>query len=221
LANNQTIQRFRIIQGGRSGVCDNGLPAVLKKREPESEGPGALAETRKKNRLMLAKEYCDWHPIPLRRGWAPYPEAETNCRIESISQQHDELKIYLASKLDDNQIDLKYIASRLARALRNQPKEKERAKAAQKLAFLASDPKIYENGPSAAALSGLVKAASRGITEAKDALFSLGLDADNILRKAGALPFSVGETARRIIRIFSKRIDKALKKIENKTEIEL
>ena len=196
-------------------------PSNLSQKETNmAPAMSAESETRKKNRLMLAKEYNDCHPV-LRRGWAPYPEAETNCRIESISQQPDELKIYLASKLDDNQIDLTYIASLLARALRNRPKELERAKAAQKLAFLASDPKIYENGPSAAALSGLVKAASRGIMEAKDALLSLGLDSDIILREAGALPFSLGETARRIIRIFSKRIDKALKKIENKTEIEL
>ena len=217
---NQTIQKFRVIQGGRAGV-GNGLAEGLKKETPMLEEPDPLAQTRKGNRLMLAKEYNGWHPLPLRRGWAPRPKAEIRRRIESISQQPDELKAYLGNKLDDNQIDLTYRASRLARTLRNRPNTQERARAAQKLAFLASDPDIYGNATSVAALSGLVKAASHGIREAKDALLSLGLDPDSIIRETGTLVFSVGATARRAMRLFSRGIDVALRKLENRMGLEL
>jgi|GEM_PF-5722410 len=221
--NNQTIQRFRVIQGGRSGV-GNGPEEGWKKEAPivEEPKPDPLAQTRKKNRLMLATEYNYSHPMPMRRGWAPYPEAEARCRIESISQQADELKRDLESRNDENQIDLAYNASRLARKLGSGASAREREYAAQKLAFFASDPEIYGNEPAAAALSGLMRGASRGIVEAKDALRSLGLDADSILRETGRrLAFSMGAAARRIIRIYSRRVDVALRKLENAMQLEL
>jgi len=206
---NQTIQRFRVVQGGRPASPDRCVTSGWKKEpliaeEPETI-PNPLLETRRKNRLMLAEEYARWHP---------------SSRIESLSHQADELKRDLESRNDDNQKSLRYCASCYARRLRGSD-ARDREHAAQKLAFFSSDPWIYGNDTSATALSGLVAAASHGVKEAGDALRSLGLDAGDILKETSPLAFKVGMLARHVMRILSRKIDVALRAIELKMDIEL
>jgi hypothetical protein len=215
---NPTPLRLRVIQGGRAGA-GNGLTEGWKKEAPMVEQSDPLTETRISNRLMLAKEYENAQPLS-RRGWARYPQAEVDDRVENISQQPEALRDFLRQKTEENQVGTDYWVSLLGKSLIRKDASK-RADAAQNLAFLASDQEIYGNMTSVAALSGLLRGASKGIEEAKDALSSLGLDADRILRETGALPFSLGALARRVIRLFSRKIDIALRDIEIKLKIEL
>jgi len=177
-------------------------------------------ETRRKNRLFLAEGYVSEKNRLRLRGFARYPYNETIERTEDISGKPDKLKYFLERKIEETQEDMRAWRHRLRDTL-GEGEGQKRADAAEKLAFIASDPEIYGNDDSAKALGELVRGASRGIAEAKEALRSLGLDADEILRDVGARAFRLGHGFRHMMRNISRRMDVALTAIEDVMEIKL
>jgi hypothetical protein len=206
---NPNTGRFRVIQGGRTS-SEGCVTTGWKTPAPLEEKPVPLLEMRKKNRRDLAESYHAHHPPAPRGGWAPYPEAEKECRIESISLQKD----VLSGFVDEMQMGSEWRVRDLGKKLRNGKTPEERGSAAEKLVRTASDCEIYGKEISLMAFRELATASHRYcIKEARVALESIGArlyDLPRLERIALSYP--------KIVLWFSSKLRRALERLEQKLE---
>jgi hypothetical protein len=217
--NDPQLKKFRVIPGGRT-EAGKGFKDGFKNEAPGVDGLDPILDIRKKNRLFLAEGYGREQKRLIEMGFTRYPYNNVDSGIDAVSENPDELIGFLDRKIGETQMDMSLWRHNLRKMLM-EGKTTERADAAQKLAFIASDPVVYGNDESVKALGDLVKGASKKIAEAREALGSLGLDSDDILRDIGVLAFSLGSTIRRIRRHLSSRLDLALDEIEKSTRLKL